>query len=527
MSSQTAVTPAGQEPRLVQGPDFYDILNTEVGNARRLLEAHGHDLRYHKERNEWLVWNGKRWEVDPKGRQVANLMKEVLQEMRNEAASLMQELAREVEESNDEPSEEHQKARYERAKADFKWSCKSESDRCVAGSVRQAASEIAVREVTDADLDRDLMLINLQNGTFDLRTLTLREHRREDLITKIAPVSWDPTAKCPRFDEFLDEIFEQNEELINYVLEVAGYCLTGLTTERIVLFLIGTGANGKSVFCNVMLRGIFGVDRDGYGAEPSFATFTMGKYNEPDRPRNDLYRLRGKRFVSASESDDPGARIDTALIKKLSGDDELSCRANYSQETEYHPQAKVFLRTNNEPRILDDTDSTWDRVKKIVFHRQFTEEERDPRLTEKLVAESSGILNRLVEHWCQVQTAIQAGRPAFAEPAQVRVATEEYRRGQSQVARFFFDTYRVADHECEPIPAVAIYEAYSQWCTQQGEHGRKNLTNFGTQLSRVLAPYKNVTKKPHGHRNVVCWTGIERVGTAVCSPKLSGDELLF
>src|SRR5258708_24213631 len=106
--------------------------------------------------------------------------------------------------------------------------------------------------------------------------------------------------------------------------------------------------------------------------DSSFSTFTTSKYSAPDKPRNDLIRTRGKRFVAASEADDSSMRIDTALLKKISGNDDLSVRGNFQQEIEYTPQAKVFLRMNNEPRILDGTDSTWDRVKKINFKRQFS-----------------------------------------------------------------------------------------------------------------------------------------------------------
>jgi hypothetical protein len=132
--------------------------------------------------------------------------------------------------------------------------------------------------------------------------------------------------------------------------------------------------------------GIFGKEQDGYGMESSFTTFTTSRYSSPDKPRNDLIRMRGKRFVTASETDDPHVKMDTALLKRISGNDDMAVRANFKQEIEYTPQAKVFLRMNNEPRILDDTDATWERVKKIIFRRRFTEDEKDQQLTEKLLA---------------------------------------------------------------------------------------------------------------------------------------------
>lgn len=260
-----------------------------------------------------------------------------------------------------------------------------------------------------------------------------------------------------------------------------------------------------------MLRGIFGKEQDGYGMESSFTTFTSSRYSNPDKPRNDLIRMRGKRFVTASETDDPQVKLDTALLKRISGNDDMAVRANFQQEIEFTPQAKVFLRMNNEPRILDDSDATWGRVKKINFRRQFTESEKDQALTEKLLAESSGIFNRLLEGWRLVQTAIQTGDVALPEPAEVRMATQEYRQEQSQVARFFAEFYRVAECECEPTSAADIYAKYKQWADKQGEHFKKSQASFGTELSRHLSQFRTVAKKQHGDKRQLCWFGIQPI----------------
>jgi putative DNA primase/helicase len=510
MSTQT-VLPITETRPLTPDASFFDIQRSDAGNARRLLEAHGRDICYHAERNEWLIWDGKRWAIDSKGRQMAGKMKAVLQELRNESVAVIEELKPVVQGFGDALTGEQAilKGRLEKAKGDYKWSIESESDRHVSGAVRQTASEAAVKVVHEWELDANLLLFNVQNGTYDLATNSLREHRRGDYITRLAPVTWDLQATCPRFFQFLSEIFPDNQDLIDYVQRLFGYCLSGLTTERILPFLIGQGANGKSVLCNVMLRGIFGKEQDGYGMETSFTTFITSRYSSPDKPRNDLTRMRGKRFVTASESDDPHAKMDTALLKRISGNDDMAVRANFQQEFQFTPQAKVFLRMNNEPRILDDTDATWERVKKINFRRQFTEDEKDPELTDKLVAESSGIFNWLLEGWRLVQTARQNREVALPEPAEVRMATQEYRQEQSQVARFFAEYYQVACRECEPILATAIYDNYKRWADKQCEYFKKSQTAFGVELSRQLAQFKTVSKNQHGERRQLHWFGIE------------------
>jgi len=129
------------------------------------------------------------------------------------------------------------------------------------------------------------------------------------------------------------------------------------------------------------------------------------------------------------------------------------------------------------------------------------------------LTEASGIFNWLLEGWKLVQRAWQIEEVALPEPAEVRMATQEYRQEQSQVARFFAENYRVASHESDPMPAADVYNCYTMWTTNQGEHFKKNLTAFGLELARYLTPYKTVSKRPHGKKNVVSWFGIEKIDT--------------
>jgi putative DNA primase/helicase len=204
MSTQD-VLPIAQAPPHAPDASFFDIQRSDAGNARRLLEAHGRDICYHAERNEWLIWDGKRWAIDSKGRKMAGKMKAVLQELRNESLAMMEELTPVVEAFGKTLTCEQEKtaAQYKKANQDYKWSIESESDRHVSGAVRQAASEAAVQVIHGSELDANLLLFNVQNGTYDLTTDSLREHRRGDYITRLAPVTWDPAATSDRFDKFL------------------------------------------------------------------------------------------------------------------------------------------------------------------------------------------------------------------------------------------------------------------------------------------------------------------------------------
>ena len=495
----------------IHPPDWFEIAYSDAGNARRLLAAYGSDIVFHTDENIWYVWDGKVWAPDPESLAVHHRMKITLQEMRNEAQSVMKELEPEnakIDRKN--PTEDEQKIlnRYDHATADFKWVRKSESDRNIAAAVRQACSEAACYYVSSTTLDAKPMLFNLQNGTLDLNTIQMHPHLREDYLTRISPVTFDAAASCPRFERFLREVFPKYPAVVSYLQRVFGYCLTGLTTERIVIFLIGLGANGKSVLCNVLLRGIFGLGRDGYGCEPMFSTFTFGRYPEPDKPRNDLVGLHGRRFISAGESDNPSVKMDTALLKSISGNDVLTARANFSQQKTYQPQGKIFLRTNTEPRIIDSTESIWQRVKRIPFEETFTSTAQDENLTDTLLGEASGILNWMLAGYREVKSAWDAKRPALQEPEEVKLATAQYRHEQSQVARFFFENYRIAEREVDPIPSSDIFTAYVRWAEIQHEHPQTQ-TNFGRELNRLLVSHPTVEKREHGHRKVVSWFGIE------------------
>src|SRR5262249_26244215 len=133
-----------------------------------------------------------------------------------------------------------------------KHALKWEDARRIAASLELARSEPGVPALP-SDLDTDRMLLNVLNGTLDLRTGELRPHRREDLITKLAPVEYDPSARCPLWLKFLDRIMDGNERLVTYLQRVVGYCLTGDVSEQCLWFFHGAGANGKSTFLGTVL----------------------------------------------------------------------------------------------------------------------------------------------------------------------------------------------------------------------------------------------------------------------------------
>jgi putative DNA primase/helicase len=176
---------------------------TDLGNARRLVANHGKDLRYCKAWGKWLVWTGKRWQPD-RTDEIKRRAKSTVDSMKAEAKSMDEE---------------------DRDKL-LRHCRESQSASRLDAMCRVAESEPEV-VVAPEKLDRDLFLLNCKNGTVDLRTEVLRQHSREDLLTKLAPVEFSESATCPVFDAFLNRITGGDNDLARYLQRCVGYCLTG------------------------------------------------------------------------------------------------------------------------------------------------------------------------------------------------------------------------------------------------------------------------------------------------------------
>jgi hypothetical protein len=139
------------------------------------------------------------------------------------------------------------------AHAVMKHCLKSEAAPRIHAMIDLARSEEGI-PILPAQMDRDAMLLNCRNGTLELRTGTLREHRREDYITKLCPIPYDATATCPRWEQFLQEIMAGRQDMVDFLQRLLGCCLTGDVSEQILTIFHGKGANGKTqrLACKVM-----------------------------------------------------------------------------------------------------------------------------------------------------------------------------------------------------------------------------------------------------------------------------------
>ena len=406
------------------------LTNDDIGNAKRLVSHFGKEIRYCKDLKKWLAWDSQRWvEGDDDG--LMNLAKETARRIYHEAGNAA------PEDRSKLGQHANRSAHISRLKA----------------MIELARSEPNIR-IKSEDLDRDPWLLNVKNGTIDLRTGELREHRKEDLITKLAPVEFDPAAKCPQFEAFLDQIMGGNKALVDYLQRIIGYSLTGSTRGQCLFLLYGTGANGKSTFIEI-IRALMG----DYTKQADFATF-LKSLRDGDGPRNDIARLAGARFVSALEAGGE-RRLNEVVIKQITGGDAIAARFLHQEYFEFIPQLKLFLVANHKPRIEGMDHGIWRRIKQIPFEVAIPEAERDHKLLEKLKAELPGILA-----WA-VQGCLQWQREGLAEPEEVKQATQEYREEMDPLEDFLRDCCELDANAS--VTANELYGAYHYWCISNME----------------------------------------------------------
>jgi len=403
-------------------PTRTDADLSETGNARRLINAHGKDLRYVPPWKRWLVYDGTRWAQDDTG------------EVMRRTATVVRMLDEELERENDDG----------RRKALRKWATASESARVRANTVTLAQSELKV-VARPEDFDRDPFLLNVANGTIDLRTSKLQHHRREDMITKLAPVRHELAATCPRWQAFLERVLPP-PALRAFFQRAIGYSITADTTEHSIFVPHGNGANGKTTALDTISRML------GDYAKTAEATAFLVK--DHDSVRNDLAALVGARLGACSETED-GRRMGVALVKQLTGGDPLSVRFLYAEFFELRPTFKPWLATNYRPVIRGSDEGIWRRVKLIPFTVTIPEDERDPRLGEKLRAELPGILQWAVE-------GCRAWLASGLQPSEeVRTATQAYRDDMDPLRQWLTESCVLEEGARGAV--TDLYESYAAW----------------------------------------------------------------
>ena len=344
---------------------------TDAGNAEYFAGRCGDRLRFDHQRARWLEWGSPIWRPDADA-SVRRLAKVAMRGRYHDAGAI-------------EDPDARKKA--------SNWAIASENRSRLDALLYLAQAEPPFAD-TGENWDSDPDLLACPNGVVDLRTGSLRPGRQTDRLTMLAGVPYDPAATCPRFIQFLFEVFDGNQELIEYMHRVIGYCLTGHTTEQCWWMWWGFGANGKSTLIRALQRAL-----GDFGACAPFSTFL---YQPNATLTNDLARLRGRRFVWAQEASQT-SRLDEERIKTVTGGDTVTARFLHREFFEFQPTLKLVLAVNKKPVVKDDSFGTWRRVRVVPFTQRF---DIDKTLDDELAGEAQGILA-----WAVRGALLWHGRP--------------------------------------------------------------------------------------------------------------------
>lgn len=426
-----------------------EISDTDLANSKRLAQRHGANIRFTPERG-WFVWDGQRWAVDDKNIQIQALAKET-------ASAIFDE----VRNAPDKDSA------YKHAK-------RSQSKTAIDAMIWLARSERGI-PARLTDFDGNGWLLNVRNGTVNLRTGEIQPHRREDLITNIANIEFSAAASCELWDAFLWRVTDKSDELYDYLRRFVGYLLVGDTSEQALHFLYGLGANGKSVFCEVLMR-LLGE----YALAVSPDLIMLKRHGGIP---NDVARLRGVRAALMNETTQ-GARFDEAKLKDLTGGDTLTARFLHQEFFDFAPTHRIVIRGNHKPTISGTDEGIWRRLRLVPFTVTIPEDERDRQLLAKLEGELPGILN-----WA-IAGCLEWQRCGLKPPAIITDAVRVYREESDTLGRFI-------DEHCEvrklgQVKSSVFFQHYQKFAEQAGErwHSAKELPH---EMQRRGYEYRRVT----------------------------------
>lgn len=317
----------------------------------------------------------------------------------------------------------------------------------------QTAAKVSINT-----FDRDEYLVNCQNATYDLRTGRGRPHSSKDYLTMITEcdcTSVVDVVEFPRWDQFIDEITCGDKELADYLQRALGYSLLGRCKEECMFIAYGkTTRNGKGTLFNTIEK-ILG---DYAKAMPAdFICKTRYGDGSYDRPNPMLAGLKGKRFVTLSESDALG-KLDEQAIKNFTGADPITTRNLHEKDFTFTPVFKIWLQCNTLPSVIDKSVFASDRLKVIPFNAHFDKDRRDTTLKAQFLVEDArkAIFKWLVDGYGKYR------KDGLKEPKIVQEAVSDYELSNDTIQMF-------VDEQCDLGADYTegrgnLYNSYKNWC---------------------------------------------------------------
>jgi putative DNA primase/helicase len=444
---------------------------SDTGNSHRLVALHGEALKCVSGVG-WHYWTGTHWEVD-RLKRVQEAAKHTIAEFRRQAERL---LAR-------AQTAEAKKA----AEAIVGFAAQSENANRLSNMVALASSDPLMARTPD-QLDKHPYLLNVANGTVDLRTGELRPHCRADLLTVCAPASLREWAALPTqsvLAAFMQSI-QPNEETQAFIWRCIGMSLVGEQRDHVVLFAYGEGGNGKGT----LFRAVNNAIGEYFCAIPS--DMLVERFAKPHAA--ETAQLMGKRFAVADELP-PNKAFDISALKKLSGGDKLGAQFMRENWFNFTPTHTLWLQGNAKPHAPAGDDGTWRRMHLLPFLTKIPRDRADRDLDRKLDAERDIVLRMAVDG------AVDWFRNGLGSCQEVDDATSDYRADEDAIGQFLEEC-------CDVGPGMtcqrsAMRAAIERWWRDEGKLKAPN----NQTLKADFAKRGIVAGRSHG--SPFHWSGVQ------------------
>jgi len=423
---------------------------TDVSFARQLAASSRQYIRYCEAKSCWYVYGGSFWEQGS-----GNLVK-----------PFVHQLARVFHERAGAESDPDKRKRY-RDQAN-----RLETDRVIRAVINQAMS-LRGLQIDPTRFDRHRHLLNVLNGTIDLKTGVLQPHNPEDLIARIAPVEYHPEATSELWETTIRLAMSDDDEMVSFLQRVFGYALTGYTSEKKFFDAYGPKDTGKTTIWKAFEKML------GPGYAHALRAEALMYQREPDKIPHEIADLMGVRLVVVSEVPD-GRRFNEELMKKLSGGDMIRACFKYGNTFEFDPQLALVLYSNDRIELGGSDDALWERATSIPFTFNFK--------TETTPDTSVGTTLELPEHQQGILAWAVRGAVAWAEqglapiPQKVTEDTEAHRAEVNAVLCFIRE--RCEEGVGFKVAFQGLHRAYARWAKE--EHQEKlSSEKFREQMKRL------------------------------------------
>lgn len=430
----------------------------DVRNAIFFADSSAGELAYIPQQQRWMQWQNSRWAMCLNGEEVERA-KEVCQALYAAAGAKLS-----------EDPEKGQKYVREAVQAHLLPRLKAMLD---------LAKSDPKLVVPVSKLDEKPLLLGVRNGVVDLRRKRLLPNEPDYFITRYCAADFSPNAQCPTWLQFLADVFLGDVATIDAVQLLLGYTLTGYSREEIMIFCVGFGANGKSIFSNVVSAIM------GEYSRTAPSSLLAARRSDDHGARNDLAMLDGARLVSINEL--PGGMyLDEQVVKQLAGREPISARFLHKEFFTFEPRFTPWVRTNHKPIVKGDDDGIWRRLVILPFRRTFAPDERDPQLEGKLLKERDGILAWMVEG------AQRYLREGLKLSLTMKMEQAQYRKASDMLGEFLDECTEVtADARVEQ---KALFTSWQNWCKDNGVQPGSKKT-FTERLSERGFPPKDSNSK--------------------------------